>query len=89
MATRATQVPQSEEAGSNEVEEPRLATKPRRRSLRVASEVVSTEQSIEVARRSLEDKIAQLNDAIDGVRQQLGHVNGRAIDRESMIGEDS
>lgn len=36
----------------------------------------STEQSIEVARRGLEDKIAQLNEAIDDVRQQLGAVNG-------------
>lgn len=35
-----------------------------------------TEQSIETARRGLEDKIAQLNDAIDDVRQQLGGVNG-------------
>jgi gas vesicle protein len=35
-----------------------------------------TEQSIEAARRGLEDKIAQLNDAIDDVRQQLGAVNG-------------
>lgn len=43
----------------------------------------STEQSIEIARRSLEAKIAQLNTAIDDVRQQLGtpvsHENG---DRE-------
>lgn len=31
---------------------------------------------MEGARRSLEDKIAQLNDAIDDVRQQLGGVNG-------------
>ena len=31
----------------------------------------SAEQSIEMARRSLEDKIAQLNSAIDDVRQQL------------------
>lgn len=36
----------------------------------------STEQNMEVARRGLEDKIAQLNDAIDDVRQQLGTVNG-------------
>ena len=35
-----------------------------------------TEESIEVARRSLEDKIAQLNLAIDDVRQQLDPVNG-------------
>lgn len=37
-----------------------------------------TEQSIEAARRGLEDKIAQLNDAIDDVREQLGNVNGRS-----------
>jgi hypothetical protein len=35
-----------------------------------------TEQTIEGARRGLEDRIAQLNDAIDDVRQQLGTVNG-------------
>jgi gas vesicle protein len=39
-----------------------------------------TEQSIETARRGLEDKIAQLNDAIDDVRQQLGGVNGTPRD---------
>lgn len=37
---------------------------------------LSSEESIEAARRSLEDKIAQLNSAIDDVRQQLGTVNG-------------
>ncbi|MBD2154744.1 hypothetical protein [Leptolyngbya sp. FACHB-16] len=37
-----------------------------------------TPQSIEAARRGLEDKIAQLNDAIDDVRQKLGTVNGSA-----------
>lgn len=36
----------------------------------------SSEQSIEVARRSLEDKIAQLNETIDEVRLTLGEVNG-------------
>lgn len=40
----------------------------------------STEQGIEIARRGLEDKIAQLNDAIDDVRQQLGTVNGTPKD---------
>jgi hypothetical protein len=39
-----------------------------------------TEQTIEVARRGLEDKIAQLNDAIDDVRQQLGAVNGSGVE---------
>lgn len=36
----------------------------------------SAQTDMEAARRSLEDKIAQLNDAIDDVRQQLGGVNG-------------
>jgi len=40
------------------------------------------EESIEGARRSLEEKIAQLNTAIDDVRQQLGTVNGNASDVE-------
>jgi gas vesicle protein len=47
--------------------------KAKKRPLRAA-----TGQNIEVARRSLEDKIAQLNDAIDDVRQQLNTVNGNA-----------
>jgi hypothetical protein len=34
---------------------------------------------MENARRSLEDKIAQLNATIDEVRQQLGNVNGASI----------
>ncbi|MEL7036328.1 MAG: hypothetical protein AAFO04_12000 [Cyanobacteria bacterium J06592_8] len=33
-------------------------------------------ENMELARLSLEDKIAQLNQAIDDVRQQLGSVNG-------------
>jgi hypothetical protein len=35
------------------------------------------EDSIEVARLGLETKIAQLNEAIDDVRQQLGGINGQ------------
>jgi hypothetical protein len=38
----------------------------------------STELSIEEARQGLEVKIAQLNEAIDDVRHQLGNVNGTA-----------
>lgn len=34
----------------------------------------NTEETMETARRSLEDKISQLNLAIDDVRQQLGGV---------------
>lgn len=36
------------------------------------------EDPMETARLSLEDKIAQLNQAIDDVRQQLGTVNGNS-----------
>lgn len=41
-----------------------------------------TEETIEVARHRLEDKIAQLNLAIDDVRQQLETVNGKPADLE-------
>jgi hypothetical protein len=37
---------------------------------------VTEEPTIEEARQGLEDKIAQLNDAIDLARQQLSKVNG-------------
>lgn len=50
---------------------PKASTK---RSLRVAPSE-SFEVSAESARRSLEDKIAQLNDAIDDVRDQLKRVD--------------
>ncbi len=43
---------------------------------------LGTEESIEIARRSLEDKIAQLNTAIDDVRQQLGAVNSNLNDEQ-------
>lgn len=49
-------------------------------------EITGTEESIEIARRSLENKIAQLNLAIDDVRQQLGTVNGQGGSVE--IGND-
>ncbi|ELS03049.1 hypothetical protein Xen7305DRAFT_00027680 [Xenococcus sp. PCC 7305] len=39
-----------------------------------------TEESIEDARHRLEDKIAQLNLAIDDVRQQLETVNGNSAE---------
>ncbi|OLP19281.1 hypothetical protein BST81_05855 [Leptolyngbya sp. 'hensonii'] len=40
-------------------------------------------KNIEAARRGLEDKIAQLNDAIDDVRQKLGTINGHGQDEDS------
>jgi len=50
---------------------------PRRRSFKEQEG-----ESIEMARRSLEDKIAQLNSTIDEVRQQLGTVDD-TISRDS------
>ena len=48
-----------------------------------------SEEQMEVARRGLEDKIAQLNEAIDEVRQQLGGVNGHTqgdnLDQTSLL----
>jgi gas vesicle protein len=48
-------------------------------------------ESIEFARRGLEDKIAQLNAAIDEVRTQLGTVNGKGaeIERERFSSSDT
>jgi len=46
------------------------------------------EQSIEMARRGLEDKIAQLNEAIDDVREQLSTVNGRPEEGEVVGWEE-
>lgn len=45
-------------------------------SLKDSRRQSASPQSIESARRGLEDKIAQLNDAIDDVRQKLGSMNG-------------
>ncbi len=39
----------------------------------------SAQTDMEAARRGLEDKIAQLNEAIDDVRQQLGGGNGGLV----------
>jgi gas vesicle protein len=54
-----------------------------KRPLRTASG-----QNIELARRSLEDKIAQLNDAIDDVRQQLNTVNGNPVESAPLDIDD-
>lgn len=50
--------------------------KPRRGKRRRPPFQPATELSIEEARQGLEVKIAQLNEAIDDVRHQLGNVNG-------------
>ncbi len=74
--------PQSEEPLLNASQaNPRLSHKPKRRSLKTAN----GQADMEVARRSLEDKIAQLNDAIDNVRQQLGGGNGAATSEGQSV----
>lgn len=50
-------------------------------SLRTSREpALNSEESIELARHGLEDKIAQLNLAIDDVRQQLDSVHRNSIE---------
>lgn len=72
LATRINNEPLEEEAPAlSETPPEAKAEKPKKRQLQASSD-----QTIETARRSLEDKIAQLNQTIDEVRQQLGTVNG-------------
>lgn len=55
----------------------------RKSELRKDSEIpLSNEESIEIARHGLENKIAQLNLAIDDVRQQLGTVQNNSLEQE-------
>ena len=42
----------------------------------------TSEESMEVARYSLEDKIAQLNLAIDQVREQLDSVDNNSVEQD-------
>ncbi|WP_107666940.1 hypothetical protein [Cyanothece sp. BG0011] len=46
-------------------------------------EKLTSEESIEMARHRLEDKIAQLNHAIDDVRQQLTPVEKQSLEQET------
>ena len=46
---------------------------------------LSSEESIEMARHRLEDKIAQLNHAIDDVRQQLTPVEKHSLEQEASL----
>jgi Na+/glutamate symporter len=59
----------------------RQALKPEESRLQNPREIsFSNEESIELARHGLEDKIAQLNLAIDDVRQQLGTVETNSLE---------
>lgn len=68
---------QSDNTEDTETEKSLLNSSPlEAKPLKGRKRQLKAEESIEIARRSLEDKIAQLNTAIDDVRQQLGTVNG-------------
>ncbi len=59
--------------------------KSRRRPLRIES---TPKKNMELARQSLEDKIASLNDAIDDVRHQLHQVNAEDVQSPRSGGND-
>ncbi len=63
---------QEHQTNNNSMEAKKASVSKRRQMKASESEGVE----METARRSLEDKIAQLNATIDEVRQQLGNVNG-------------
>lgn len=65
----------------------KLDSKPETKAAKKRPLKAASEPTMDVARRGLEDKIAQLNDAIDDVRQQLGTVNanGKEMGRERTI----
>lgn len=66
--------------------EPKGATTKRRQMKELDREAMD----MEMARRSLEDKIAQLNATIDEVRQQLGDVNSspELINERSLLRDE-
>ena len=66
-------------------------SEPKTRKIRQRKATQLEADGMEVARLSLEDKIAQLNQAIDDVRLQLGDVNGNAPapGNEGSIAPDS
>jgi hypothetical protein len=63
---------QQDDKGTNNSIENKGPSRPRRQVK------PSEAETMETARRSLEDKIAMLNASIDEVRQQLGNVNGNS-----------
>lgn len=77
---------------SRKVADTALGEGPEFKELKVAKGKQRLEgERIEAARLSLEDKIAQLNQAIDDVRQQLGSVNGNlsSDNAERSLAEDA
>jgi gas vesicle protein len=82
LVTRKGELPEEE---IQQLTETSLAKK--KQAARKSIKLSDTE-GMETARRSLEDKIAQLNATIDEVRQQLGNVNGAPNIRETELGQE-
>ncbi len=59
--------------------------RPEARPRKLKKRQFAEQAGMETARRSLENKIAQLNETIDDVRQQLNHVNGAAVDESESL----
>ncbi|MCT7958753.1 hypothetical protein [Laspinema palackyanum] len=59
--------------------------RPEPRPRKLKKRQFAEQAGMETARRSLENKIAQLNDAIDDVRQQLSHVNGTTVEETESV----
>ena len=73
--------------GNARTVEAKKASSSRRRQIKARE----TEENMEMARLTLEEKIAQLNATIDEVRQQLGNVNNnppQAIHQRPSLRED-
>lgn len=86
LASRRDKVEQEETELNNGSMEGNKAVSRRRRMRSAAGE----DLEMETARRSLEDKIAQLNATIDDVRNQLSNVNGSSSKpAERSLSQDS
>lgn len=88
VSRRDAQLAVEEETELTESQDETNKVPPRRRQMKASA---SESLEIETARRSLEDKIAQLNATIDDVRKQLGNVNGSQPQpiNERSSGQDS
>ncbi|MGM3308312.1 hypothetical protein ACSQ6I_20435 [Anabaena sp. WFMT] len=84
---RDAQLAADEEIGLSDSSIPGNKIAAKRRQMRAAA---NEGLEMETARRSLEDKIAQLNATIDDVRNQLGNVNGTSSRPvEGSVSQDS
>ncbi|HLO83979.1 MAG TPA: hypothetical protein VK203_03045 [Nostocaceae cyanobacterium] len=88
LANRRDALFSGEEAGEAAINSSEANKDAPRRQMKAAA---NDSLEMETARRSLEDKIAQLNATIDDVRKQLGNVNGNAPQtaNERSLSQDS